>query len=354
MKREKAMSTAALMSPAGLPLEGTGPARWIISRREDLTWFIGSALSGYLALGLMAAGAPLLPIFLFWLLLVDGPHVLSTVTRTYFDRAERARLGWFLWIPLPLFLVGPSMAWAGQAALFYLLAVCWQQFHIVKQHFGFVMLYKAKNKERDRRDYLLDRWFLLTSLWVPLGLFVLRTRPSVSAAVPLHWLAMAAIGAYAALAAGWMLRQVQKFRVGLAMNWPKLGLLAAVVPLQWLALLYASHFRPAGILRAGIALGLFHSFQYHRLMWFHNRNRYTEPGAAERNGLAARLATNLAKYLAVAIGLHFLLSYVPQALFPSQTMQAAFWGIAFTHYMLDARIWHVRSDQELAAALRMR
>ena len=63
------------------------------------------------------------------------------------------------------------------------------------------------------------------------------------------------------------------------MNWPKLGLLMTVIPLQWLALLYASHYGPDGILRAGIALGLFHSFQYHRLMWFHNRNRYTEPGA---------------------------------------------------------------------------
>jgi hypothetical protein len=45
---------------------------------------------------------------------------------------------------------------------------------------------------------------------------------------------------------------------------------------------------------------------------------------------------------------------LPQALFPSQAVQGAALGIAFTHYMMDARIWHVRSEQELATALRTR
>ena len=45
------------------------------------------------------------------------------------------------------------MVWAGLASLFFLFAVCWQQFHIVKQHFGFMMLYKAKNKDRDRHGF---------------------------------------------------------------------------------------------------------------------------------------------------------------------------------------------------------
>jgi hypothetical protein len=234
------------------------------------------------------------------------------------------------------------------------LAVCWQQFHIVKQHFGFVMLYKATNQERGRRDFLLDRWFPADLAVGAAGIVRAAHAAGCVGDRPMHWVATAAISGYVVLTAVWFLRQVQEWRAGAAMNWPKLGLLSAVVPLQWLALLHASHYGPGGIIRAGIALGLFHSFQYHRLMWFHNRNRYTQPGAEERNGLAARLATNLSKYLAVAIGLHFLVSYLPQALFPSQVMQSAAWGIAFTHYMMDARIWHVRSDRELAAALRIR
>ncbi len=348
------MSTATLQPAAGISVSQTLPSRWIISRRQDLIWFIGSALISYLALSLMAVGVGVALIQFIWFFGVDGPHVQSTITRTYFDKAERARLGWYLWIPVPLLLLGPAMVFVGYASLFFLFAVCWQQFHIVKQHFGFMMLYKAKNKDRDRTDFLVDRWLLLSSLLIPLGMFVLRTRPAITQTVPLlAWLTPVAIGLYALLAAVWLVRQAQKLRSGAPMNWPKLGLLATVIPLQWLALLYASHYGPNGILRAGITLGLFHSFQYHRLMWFHNRNRYTEPGALERHGLAARLVSNVGVYLAIAIGLNLVLNFIPSALLPYQTAQAAVWGVAFTHYCMDARIWRVRSDKGLAAALRM-
>src|SRR5580658_6738563 len=74
---------------------------WIISEKQDLTWFIGSSLAGYLALLLMAAGFPLTPLFLVWLIGVDGPHVLATVTRTYFDKVERKVLGPALWMIVP-------------------------------------------------------------------------------------------------------------------------------------------------------------------------------------------------------------------------------------------------------------
>lgn len=348
------MSTATLHSAAGISLSEPVPSQWIISRRQDLVWFIGSALIGYLALGLMAVGVEVSLIQFIWFFGIDGPHVQSTITRTYFDKAERARLGWYLWIPVPFLLLGPAMVWAGLTSLFFLFAVCWQQFHIVKQHFGFMMLYKAKNKDRDRTDFLLDRWLLLGSLLIPLGMFVLRTRPLLTQTVPLlAWLPAMALGLYAILAAAWLIRQTQKLRAGAVLNWPKLGLLLTVIPLQWLALLYASHYGPDGILRAGIALGLFHSFQYHRLMWFHNRNRYSEPGALQRHGLAARLVSNVGVYIVIAIGLNLALNFIPSALLPYQTAQAAVWGLAFTHYCMDARIWRVRSDKGLAAALRM-
>src|SRR5580704_10942829 len=76
-------------------------SNWIINEREDLTWFIGSSLAGYLALALMAAGFPLTPLFLVWLVGIDGPHVLATVTRTYFDKVERKSLGRVLWMIVP-------------------------------------------------------------------------------------------------------------------------------------------------------------------------------------------------------------------------------------------------------------
>lgn len=340
---------ASLPSPSAVSPATPSAARWIISPRQDLTWFIGSACAGYLAIALMWAGFPLLPLQAVWFFGVDGPHVLATVTRTYCDRAERQRLGWFLWLLAPLMLAGPAAAMTGHAGAFFVVAFVWQQFHVVKQHFGFVMIYKAKNRERDELDRKLDRWFLLGSLFAPMALFLMKTLALANGA----WERGAVVVIWAVMAAAWMGRQAQKLRRRQPMNWPKVALIAAVVPLQWLALAYGSRFGAAGALQASIPLGLFHGLQYHRLMWFHNRNRYSGPEAEERNGLAAKLASSVTIYLAVAIGLQFFLEFLPQALFPSQTMQAALWGIPFMHYLLDSKIWRVRGDKELAAALKL-
>jgi hypothetical protein len=364
---ENSMSSSAITpafpqptgsQPIGPQSAGVRPAgtSWIISRHDDLVWFIGPAAISYLALALMAAGFPITPIYLTWFLAVDGPHVMATVTRTYLDTRERKRLGWFLWIIVPFCFIGPAMVWAGQASLFYLFAVCWQHYHIAKQHMGFMMLWKAKNKERDPVDLKLDRWFMLSSTVLPLAVFVIKTRLMVWRPVqtPSQILEWAAILAYAIFAVIYVGRQVKKFRAGIPLNLPKLMLLSVLVPLQWIAFLYAASFGADGILRAGITLGLFHSFQYHRLLWFHNKNRYSTPGAPEQYGLAAFFARDLGYYIFIALGLHFALNVLPQAYFPAvQWLQAAIWGIPFTHYMLDSRIWRVRGDKELAAALRM-
>jgi len=345
--------TAAIPQPLGIRPAGTS---WIISRRDDLVWFIGPAAISYLALGLMAAGFPITPIYLTWFLAVDGPHVMGTVTRTYMDKRERKRLGWFLWVIVPFSIIGPVMVWAGQSSLFYLFAVCWQHYHIAKQHLGFMMLWKAKNKERDPLDLKLDRSFLLASTALPLAFFVVKTRlmdwrPLQQPLQFLGWAAAAVYGIFAMIYVG---RQVQRFRAGTPLNSPKLMLLAVLVPLQWIAFLYAASFGPDGILRAGIALGLFHSFQYHRLIWFHNKNRYSAPGAREQYGMAAYFAKSFGNYIIVALALHFALNVLPSAYFPAvQWLQAAIWGLPFTHYMLDSKIWRVRGDKELAAALRI-
>ncbi|HVN06149.1 MAG TPA: hypothetical protein VMT86_17125 [Bryobacteraceae bacterium] len=328
-------------------------ANWIISEKQDLTWFIGSSLAGYLALALMAAGFPLTPLFLVWLIGIDGPHVLATVTRTYFDKAERKRLGLLLLVIIPAAMLGPVAVMLGYESLFYLFAVSWLHFHIAKQHFGFVMLYKHKNGERDSFDYHLDRWFLLASLMLPYICFVVATADLLKTVKAAQVASDVLLAAYLALAVIFVARQVQKARQGLPVNLPKLLLFLAVVPLQWLAFGYAATFGFQGIVRAGVVAGLFHSFQYHRLMWFHNNNRYREPQGEDRFGLAATLARRCAYYALAAVALNLVLNVLPTVLFSTSPLKAAVWGLAFTHYMLDARIWRVRGDRELAAALHL-
>ena len=324
---------------------------WIISRRDDLVWFVGTALVGYLTLGLLSAGVSLTLLSAVWLLGVDGPHVCGTVTRTYFDKQERRRLGWLLWVLVPLLFVGPVAVYLGQAGLFFLFAVCWQHYHITKQHVGFVMLWKAKNRERDANEMKLDRGFLLASGVIPLALFVVNTR--LAAGIVTIVLTYCMVTAYAIFGAIFVAYQLRKWRAGKPMNLPKLFLLAALVPLQWLAFGYASRFGPDGIVRAGMALGLFHSLQYHRLIWFHNKNRYQGPDARAKHGIAAVLGQKFGYYFAAAAGLYYLAEVVPPTLISAQWLPAALWGIAFMHYVLDSKIWRVRGDKELAAALHL-
>jgi len=341
------------VSSQTIPVRMAPAANWIINGREDLTWFIGSSLISYAVLALMAAGFPLTPLYLIWLVGIDGPHVLATVTRTYFDKRERSRLGSLLWVVVPAMMLGPVLVAAKSEMAFYTFAICWLHFHIAKQHFGFVMLYKHKAGERLRLDFLLDRWFLLASLMLPLGQFVVRTYTTLAAYPAMELLDTVLLVAYAMLATAFLLRQVHLSRSGLPLNAPKLMLFAVVVPLQWLAFGYAATCGTDGIIRAGIVLGLFHSFQYHRLMWFHNRNRYSGPQAESTAGLAATLARRFGYYIGAAILLNLVLEILPNYMMPNPYVKAALWGIPFTHYILDSKIWRVRGDKELAVALRL-
>ena len=54
------MSTGVLSPPFAAHAPGRfSGTRWIISQRDDLVWFVGSALVGYLALALLSAGVSL-------------------------------------------------------------------------------------------------------------------------------------------------------------------------------------------------------------------------------------------------------------------------------------------------------
>lgn len=302
----------------------------------------------------MAGGFPLTPLYLVWLLGIDGPHVWATVTRTYFDPHQRRKLGSLLWVVLPAMLVGPALVAAGAEPYFYVFAIVWLHTHIAKQHFGFVMLYKHKAGERDRLDYVLDRWFLLTSLLLPFARFVVAmTFVNLYRQPAYKTLDAVFLAAYGGLAAAFVARQWLRWKSGEPLNAPKLLLMATVVPLQWLTFGYALTTPADGLVRAGVVLGLFHSFQYHRLMWFHNRNHYTDPRFEATSGLAGALARRFAYYAGAAILLNVAISYLPPQLTPNPFLKAALWGIPFTHYLLDSKIWRVRGNKELAAALRI-
>ena len=342
------------------PIANVISLRWIISARDDLVWFIGSVVSSYVLLLLYVNGIiPLFPMVAAWAILIDAPHVFGTFSRTYFDRAERQNRARLLWGSLLFFAIGPLMVLAGFGLVFFFVAALWAYYHLVKQHYGFMVLYKKKNGDLARIDNALDRLLLLFAFNYPFVEFIARD-PEAMARVPaiLH----GGVNGFAKLLlAGtvlsfivWLGRQIQRAIAGEALNVPKYLLLAAAIPMHWIVLLTPMPDKPIAIVAI---LTIYHNFQYHRLIWFHNK-KY-KPESREKHGAAAEFISRRLLYY-IAFGVVFGLIYQGprQALnyLGPQNNQIGIsflWGYAFIHYYLDSKIWRVRRDPSVGEALKI-
>jgi hypothetical protein len=255
--------------------------RWIIGARDDLIWFIGSVLSSYALLILYISGIlPLLPMVALWAILIDAPHVFGTFSRTYFDRTERQNRRRLLWGSLLFFAVGPILVLSGLGLIFFFLAALWAYYHLVKQHYGFMVLYKKKNNDLAPVDNALDRLLLLFAFNYPFVAFIARD-PEAMARVPVtvqpivNGLATFLLAGTIVLAIAWLGRQIQRAMAGEPLDVPKYLLLAAAIPMHWIVLLTPMPHKPIAIVAI---LTIYHNLQYHRLIWFHNK-KYTERGS---------------------------------------------------------------------------
>ena len=255
--------------------------RWIINAREDLIWFIGSVASSYALLILYTQGiVPLVPMVALWAILIDAPHVFGTFSRTYFDRTERRNRARLLWGSLLFFVIGPLMVLLGAGLVFFFLAALWAYYHLVKQHYGFMVLYKKKNGDLAPIDNALDRLLLIFAFNYPFVAFIAQD-PEAMARVPralqtsVNGLAMFLLAGTVILGIAWVTRQIQRAVVGLPLNIPKYLLLAAAIPMHWVVLLTPMAHKPIAIVAI---LTIYHNLQYHRLIWFHNQ-KYTNGSA---------------------------------------------------------------------------
>src|SRR6476646_7341129 len=166
------------------PVAGAISLRWIISGRDDAIWFIGSVVSSYLLLILYVSGlVPLVPMVAAWAILIDAPHVFGTFSRTYFDRTERKNRARLLWGSLLFFAIGPVLVLTGFGLVFFFVAALWAYYHLVKQHYGFMVLYKKKNGDLAPIDNALDRWLLMFAFNYPFVAFIAND-PAAMARVP--------------------------------------------------------------------------------------------------------------------------------------------------------------------------
>jgi hypothetical protein len=365
------------------PVASVISLRWIISAHDDLIWFIGSVVSSYLLLFLYVKGIlPLVVMAAGWAILIDAPHVFGTFSRTYFDRAERKNRARLLWGSLLFFAIGPLMVWVGAGFVFFFVAALWAYYHLVKQHYGFMILYKKKNSDLATVDNILDRLLLLFAFNYPFVEFIARD-PEAMARVPsalrggVSGLSSILFFSTVMLGIVWLGRQLQRAISGEPLDVPKYLLLAAAIPMHWIVLLTPMPHKPIAIVAI---LTIYHNFQYHRLIWFHNQkyNAATRGSSstvkegsslATEYGAASLISRSLIYYIAFGIlfgiiyqGPRQLLGYVSfqnanagatEQSFLIQLGISFLWGYAFIHYYLDAKIWRIRRDANVGKALNM-
>jgi len=340
------------------PVASAISLRWIISARDDMVWFIGSVVSSYALLVLYVSGlVPLVPMVAAWAILIDAPHVFGTFSRTYFDRTERKNRARLLWGSLLFFAIGPVMVLAGAGFVFFFVAALWAYYHLVKQHYGFMVLYIKKNGDLSRVDNALDRLLLLFAFNYPFVEFIARD-PEAMVRVPevlrggVNGFSKVLLAATILSFIVWIGRQVQRAIAGEPLNVPKYLLLAAAIPMHWIVLLTPMPHKPIAIVAI---LTIYHNFQYHRLIWFHNQKYKSR----KKYGAAELISRRLLFY--IAFGILFGIIYQgPRQLFnnlgPSLATQVGIsflWGYAFIHYYLDSKIWRVRRDPSVGKALNM-
>ena len=397
--------------------------RWIHDARSDLTWYIGSALFGWLYVALVlvlgrgladpiadpffvlqVGGTTLaltlgLVVVASWSFLIDAPHVWATLARTFLDPDDWRSRRRVLITSLAFFALGPAAvfgpylvgtivplsagAMAAGSALFFVFFRLWAYYHVVRQHWGFMVLYKRRNDDwSDAAENRADLWFFNAALYLPLLVFVTAPwyratgMPELGLDTPLigaHSIASVlhpiVVALFPAAIAAYVWFQLRQLRKGVPRNGPKLVLLLSIVPLH-----LAVFINPLLALFVVPIVTVGHNFQYHRIVWSFGRRKYRdneEPGFRW-----ARLAfRSVPVYFLIGLVFTFgfyqgpwvgvVKSGIAHAfdtwVFPGVGMVAGvvppesagvgarvaatlFLGWAMQHYYLDAHIWRVRRD----------
>jgi hypothetical protein len=360
---------------------------WIVSPRYDLTFFILSTLSSYLILYLhFGLGVSALLLWWIWIVFFDGPHIFATLTRTYFDREEwrvRGRLlKWSLLIfaiPIVVVVADDLTQTETFLAIFVLVFTLYQWWHIVRQHYGFMVLYQKRNGEPSGRGNSVDFWFFHLIMYVPYFSIVAQNE-TVSNNLPflagnlivMSSLPMTLNVASFVLVAGYICYTAYLWSKGKVVNKPKLLLLSAVIPLP-LIVSMSSLASIAPYILLAAATTIYHNIQYQGIVWYYAGNRYRRKQKEQEKkvdfGLATKLTRSFLGYYLAAILFTIIYRYTLWGSSDSLNLPFVFklkeffdfsggeaikelaamfaMAIALHHFYLDQKIWKVSSDKRL-------
>ncbi|MBY0232786.1 MAG: hypothetical protein K2W96_26185 [Gemmataceae bacterium] len=386
------MATAELAPALARPRFRAG---WIAGPWTDLPWLIGGALTGYALFALYASMPHQMDtIWLVWYVLLDIPHFFGTYLRTYLDPVERRRRPLLIYGSLAFLLVGPatilaccalfaagSKLYLAPLAVLGAFVILWAYWHVVRQHYGIMSLYKRKNADNAPADNWLDKSLLYVGLVVPFVSLALR-HPQARAIfalpdepAPWEWIVTVGGPALVALiAAAFLARQADLLRRGEAVNLPKVLLLLAVVPLH-LFVAYHPAMLATNVLFFGAFVTIFHDVQYHAIVWHAQQAKFSRPDTdRSKHGLAGWISRHFALYAVAALlmgasawfvgcsldirpGCVPLVKTAEYPLFGDLTLEhlllVTVSGMILHHYFVDGYIWRPSKDAEVRKDLKV-
>jgi len=248
--------------------------RWIHSRRWDLTWLILSAFTVLIAPLMYLAGLSATGVATVVMLLVGGPHVFVTFTRTNMDpkfvRSHRAYTRLVFLVPLATLAV----AWA-HPALFLTVFFAWASLHVLQQITYISNCYSNRQRLTPTPLERIFQYGVVFSCLYPFatvrmvrGDFMLDGRrlliPEALLGPGLVALSFAVFGIFLL---GWIVLTVRRYRRG-DLHYGKTGLIAATVG----ATLFVPLFPNLDVAFQGI--NTWHRIQYLALIWWMNRIRH--------------------------------------------------------------------------------
>ncbi len=355
-----------------MSVQPTKPS-WLFGRSLDLAVFFGSFALSMIALALGAWTGVLDDETPSWawvpaVILCDVAHVWATAFRTYLDPGERrARKRLFTLVPIAglaasvaLYALGKMTFWR---ALAYLAI-----FHFVRQQYGWVSLYRARNGERDRLGKAIDTAAIYASTLYPLLYWHTHVPRRFSwfvagdvVALPVasaSFLLPAGFAIWAVALAAYLVRAVVLWSRGTPN--PGKDLVVTTTAIAWYVgiVLFDSDY-------AFTVTNVFmHGVPYFALVFVQSKPK---PSAEPRvpPSWAARIARNVFTY----VGVLWAIAFVEELFWDravwhdkpwlfGEGWSLAGWELAIvpvlalpqlTHYVLDGFIWKRRSNRALAA-----
>ena len=257
-------------------------SRWIKSRRWDLTWLVGSVLTVPLAplmfeafrgWGGMGEQPAANAVAMVIMLLVGGPHVFVTFTRTNMDpkfvRNHRTytRLAYLIPVVTALFALAYTR-------LFLTVFFTWASLHVLQQISYVTNCYSNRQKLTPSTGERLTEYGLIFSCLYPFatvrmveGTFMLDgTSLYVPAFMLGPWLIYASFAIFGAFLVGWLWFVVKRAKAD-TLHYGKTALLGATVG----ATFFTPLFPNLDVAFQGI--NTWHCVQYLALIWWANRIR---------------------------------------------------------------------------------